>query len=54
MHTYGIQKEGTDGPICREAVGIQIQRTDLWIQNKREERAEQMEGAAWKHIYYHV
>ena len=36
MHIYGIQKDDTDEPICREAVGIQIQRTDLWTQGKRE------------------
>ena len=36
MHTYGIQKDGIDEPTCREAVGIQIQRTDLWTQGKGE------------------
>ena len=24
MHTYGLQKNGTDGPICRAA-------TDMWM-----------------------
>ena len=28
-HTYGIQKDGTDGPICRAATETQTQRTDL-------------------------
>ena len=28
MHIYGIEKNGTDEPICRE--GMQMQRTDLW------------------------
>ena len=30
MHIYGIQKDGTDEPICRAAVETQTQRTDLW------------------------
>ena len=30
MHTYGIQKDGTDGHICKTAMETQTQRTDLW------------------------
>ena len=30
MHIYGIQKDGTDKPICRAAMEKHIQRTDLW------------------------
>ena len=30
MHIYGIQKDGTDEFICREAMEKQIQRKDLW------------------------
>ena len=29
MHIYGIQKDGTDEPICKAAVEMQTQRTDL-------------------------
>ena len=29
-HTYGIQKDGTDEPICRAAMEMQSQRTELW------------------------
>ena len=28
-HTYGIQKNGTDEPICRAAVETQTYKTDL-------------------------
>ena len=30
MHTYGIQKDGTEEFICRAAMEKQTQRTDLW------------------------
>ena len=29
-HIYGIQKDGTDEPICRAAMETQTQKTDLW------------------------
>ena len=29
-HIYGIQKDGTDEPVCREAIVTQTQKTDLW------------------------
>ena len=29
MHMYGIQKDGTNEPVCR-AMEMQTQRTDLW------------------------
>ena len=32
IHIYGIWKDGTDKPICRAAMEIQTQRTDLWTQ----------------------
>ena len=32
-HVYGIQKDGTDEPICRAAMETQ---TDLWTQYGRE------------------
>ena len=32
MHIYGIQKDGTDEFVCRGAVEMQTQRTDLWAQ----------------------
>ena len=31
-HIYGIQKNGTDEPICREGKEMLTQRTDLWTQ----------------------
>ena len=30
MHIYEIYKDGTDEPICRAAMEIQILRTYLW------------------------
>ena len=30
LKIYGIQKDGTDEPICRAAMEMQTQRTDLW------------------------
>ena len=35
-HTYGIQKDGTDEPICRAVMEMQTQTTDLWTQGRRE------------------
>ena len=29
MHIYGIQKDGTDEPICRKGMETQTQRRDL-------------------------
>ena len=31
-HTFGIQKNGTDEPICRTGIETQTYRTDLWTQ----------------------
>ena len=31
-HIYGIQKNSTDEPICREGMEMQMQRADLWPQ----------------------
>ena len=31
-HVYGIKKNGTDEPICKEEMEIQVWRTDLWAQ----------------------
>ena len=37
-HIYGIQKDGTDEPICRTAMEMQTQRIDLLtqVQGKKE------------------
>ena len=32
MHMYGIYKDSTDEPICRAAMEMQSQRSDLWTQ----------------------
>ena len=29
-HIYGIKKDGTDESICRAAMEMQTQKTDLW------------------------
>ena len=31
-HACGIQKNGTDGPICRSGIEMQMQETDMWQQ----------------------
>ena len=30
MHIYGIQKNGTDEPICMAGTEVQMDRMDLW------------------------
>ena len=30
IYIYGIEKKGTDEPICREGMETQTQRRDLW------------------------
>ena len=37
MHIYGMQKDGTDEPICSAAMHMQTQRTDLWAGREGEE-----------------
>ena len=36
MHMYGIQKNGTDEPICRAGIETQTQRADLWTAGEGE------------------
>ena len=36
MHIYEIQKHGTDEPICRAGIEMQMQRMDLWTQQGKE------------------
>ena len=43
-HIYGIQEDGTDEPICRAAMEMQIQRTDLWTQGSGKEVEGGMNG----------
>ena len=42
MHIYGIQKDGTDEPICRAAMERQTTRSGLWTQ-----RGEEGEGVMY-------
>ena len=42
IHIYGIQKDGTDEFICRAAMEMQTQRTDLWTWEVGEEREGEM------------
>ena len=35
-YTRGIQKDGTDEPICRAATEMQTQRKDLWTDTVQE------------------
>ena len=52
-HIYGIQKDGTDGPICRARMEMQTQRTDLWTW-RGEERVGQVERVARKLMQKYV
>ena len=36
MHIYAIEKNGTDEPIFREGMEMQMQRMDLWTQQGRQ------------------
>ena len=52
-HVYGIQKNSTDEPICTVAIETQINRTDLWTQ-QRKQRVGRTERVALKHLHYHM
>ena len=43
-HIYGIQKDGSDGIICRAAMETQTQIADLWTQGEGEESESEMYG----------
>ena len=47
---YGIQKNGTDEPICGAAMESQTQRTDLWT-GGRQEGEGGMKGESSEEIY---
>ena len=53
MHIYGIQKNGTDEPICRGIIETQIQRMNLWT-HWGKKRVGQTEKAALTYVYYNV
>ena len=53
MHIYGIQKNGTDEPICRAGLETQTWRRGLWIQWGKE-RVGQIDRESLKHIPYHM
>ena len=40
-HICGIQKNGTDEPICRAGIERQMQRTDMWTRR---------EGGGWDEL----
>ena len=35
-HTYGIQKDGNDDPVCKTGIKTQMCITDFWTQRERE------------------
>ena len=49
MCIYGIQKNGTDEPVCRAGIETQTQRTDLWAQ--QEKRVEQTKRVTLTYIW---
>ena len=54
MHIYGIQKEGTNEIICREAMETQTQRTDLQTREEREEGEDGMYGESNMETYISI
>ena len=36
-HTYGIQKDGNDNPVCETAKETQMYRTDFWTLGEGED-----------------
>ena len=46
MHIYGILKNGTDEPICKEGMQTQTYRKELWAQFGKERvgRTEKVES----------
>ena len=36
MHIHVLEKNGTDGLICRAGIEMQRQRADLWMQQGKE------------------
>ena len=52
-HIYGIQKNGTDKPICGEGMEMQTQRTDVWTQQGKE-RVGGIEKVVLTYICYRV
>ena len=49
----GILKNGTDEPVCRPGIEMQMQSMDLWIQWGKE-GVEQVERVALTYTHYHV
>ena len=35
MHICGIQKNGTDEPVCKEEIETQMQRTNVWTPSRK-------------------
>ena len=48
----GIQKDGTDNPLCRAVKKKQMERTDFWTQ--WEERVGRFERIALKRTHYYM
>ena len=55
MPIYGIQKNGTDEPICRAGIETQTQRMDLWTQmGDGEDGMNYGIRVALKYVHYNV
>ena len=50
-HIYGIQKDGSDNPICKTEKETQMYRTDFWTLWEKA-KVECLERTASKHVYY--
>ena len=41
---YGIQKDGTCESVCRAAIEMQMQGTDIWTQSEKERAGDNWES----------
>ena len=53
MHTYGIQKDSNNNPICETAKETQMYRTVFWTLWEKV-GVGRFKRKALKHVYYHM
>ena len=47
-HIFGIQKNGTDEPVCKAEIETQMQRTNVWTPRGETRVGEGGAGVNWK------
>ena len=53
MHICGLWKDGTEAPVCRAAMEMQMWRIDLWPR-RGQQREARFGRVSWKRIDYRV